>query len=191
MGVISLVNATVMNNPATFFTPYKFEMTIEARQDLMEDLEWSVRYVGSASSVEHDQVLDRVFVGPITEGHHKFILEVPAPDPELVPPADAVDVTIIILEGFYRGKNFLKLGYFLCHDYDDPELNEQPPAEPIFEKLTRRIFDADPRLTVYPITWDDPEPEMPPPEECGEVEDEEVLEDSEEELEDETESESD
>ncbi|KFD51769.1 hypothetical protein M514_07296 [Trichuris suis] len=201
MSVVTLMNTTVLNNPAPFLSPFKFVVTIGSRQDLEEDLEWKVRYVGSASSIEYDQVLDVVLVGPVHEGHHQFVLEVPAPDPELIPPLDAVGVTIIILESFYRGNRFLKLGYFLCNDYEDQELRENPPAVPVFEKLSRRILDSDPRLTLFPIAWDSAEEEVLQPVESDEAvldwnmdgtasedeaeEEEDVLEDDEDEDEDE------
>ncbi|CDW55012.1 Histone chaperone ASF1B [Trichuris trichiura] len=167
MSVVTLLNTTVLNNPAPFLSPYKFVFS-----NFMLDLEWKVRYVGSASSVEYDQVLDVVLVGPVHEGHHQFVLEVREETPSLIPPLDAVGVTIIILEGFYRGNCFLKLGYFLCNDYEDPELRENPPAVPIFEKLSRKILDSDPRLTLFPINWDNAEEELLPPVQS----DEEVLE---------------
>lgn len=40
------------------------------------DLEWKIIYVGSAESVEHDQILETVLVGPVPAGCHKFVFEV-------------------------------------------------------------------------------------------------------------------
>lgn len=45
-------------------------------QDLPEDLEWKIIYVGSAESEEFDQVLDTVYVGPVPEGRHMFVFQV-------------------------------------------------------------------------------------------------------------------
>ena len=42
----------------------------------MSDLEWKIIYVGSASTEDHDQVLDSVLVGPIPMGSHKFVFQV-------------------------------------------------------------------------------------------------------------------
>jgi len=41
------------------------------------DLEWKIIYVGSAESEAYDQVLDTVFVGPVPEGRHMFVFQVP------------------------------------------------------------------------------------------------------------------
>ena len=40
------------------------------------DLEWRIIYVGSAESMEHDQVLDTILVGPVPGGKHMFVFEV-------------------------------------------------------------------------------------------------------------------
>ncbi|XP_060534402.1 histone chaperone ASF1A [Cylas formicarius] len=68
MAKIQLCNITVMDNPSPFLNPFQFEITFECIEELKEDLEWKMIYVGSAESEEYDQVLDSVFVGPIAEG---------------------------------------------------------------------------------------------------------------------------
>ena len=55
---------------------FQFEITFECIEDLPEDLEWKIIYVGSAESEEYDQVLDTVYVGPVPEGRHKFVFQV-------------------------------------------------------------------------------------------------------------------
>lgn len=40
------------------------------------DLEWKIIYVGSAESVDHDQTLDSVLVGPVPGGKHMFVFQV-------------------------------------------------------------------------------------------------------------------
>ena len=42
----------------------------------LADLEWKITWVGSPESVEYDQILDQVFVGPVTRGQYKFVFEV-------------------------------------------------------------------------------------------------------------------
>lgn len=41
------------------------------------------------------------------------------------------------------------------NDYNDPELRENPPAKPLFDKLTRNILGSKPRVTRFKINWDD------------------------------------
>ena len=60
----------------SLFICVQFEITFECIEDLPEDLEWKIIYVGSAESEEYDQVLDTVYVGPVPEGRHKFVFQV-------------------------------------------------------------------------------------------------------------------
>lgn len=68
---------------------------------------------------------------------------------------DAVGVTIVLLTCSYRGQEFVRVGYFINNDYTDPELKENPPARPLFDKLTRNILATKPRVTRFKINWDD------------------------------------
>ena len=65
-----------MYNSPSLFICVQFEITFECIEDLPEDLEWKIIYVGSAESEEYDQVLDTVYVGPVPEGRHKFVFQV-------------------------------------------------------------------------------------------------------------------
>lgn len=66
MSVVSLLGVKVLDNPAAFTDPYKFEITFECLEQLRNgehherhlenteltplDLEWKLTYVGSATS---------------------------------------------------------------------------------------------------------------------------------------------
>ena len=54
-----MCNVVVLDNPSQFNNPFQFEITFECIEDLPEDLEWKIIYVGSAESEEFDQVCDR------------------------------------------------------------------------------------------------------------------------------------
>ena len=71
----SRLGALVKLSSHCFFC-VQFEITFECIEDLPEDLEWKIIYVGSAESEEYDQVLDTVYVGPVPEGRHKFVFQV-------------------------------------------------------------------------------------------------------------------
>ena len=47
------------------------------------------------------------------------------------------------------------MGYYVNNLYEDPELNENPPAEPEISKLVRHILVEKPRVTKFQIEWDD------------------------------------
>ena len=92
-------------------------------------------YVGSAESAAHDQILDTVVVGPVPVGKHKFVFQADQPDPEKIPVADAIGVTAVLLTCSYKEHEFVRVGYFVNNDYIDPELKDNPPPVPQFDKV--------------------------------------------------------
>ena len=129
MAKVHVCNVLVLDNPAQFMTKLEFEITFECIEDLPEDLEWKIIYVGSAESEEFDQILDTVYVsristhehlysykliimrlmlirdfqvGPVPEGRHKFVFTADPPNPQKIPISDVVGVTVILLTCSYR-----------------------------------------------------------------------------------------
>ncbi|XP_055686638.1 histone chaperone asf1 [Lutzomyia longipalpis] len=155
MAKVHITNVVVLDNPSSFFNPFQFELTFECIEELKEDLEWKMIYVGSAESEDFDQILDTIYVGPVPEGRHIFVFQADPPDVTRIPEQDAVGVTIVLLTCSYRGQEFVRVGYFINNEYADPELRENPPPKPQFEKLTRNILASKPRVTRFKINWDD------------------------------------
>ncbi|RKF58179.1 Histone chaperone ASF1 [Golovinomyces cichoracearum] len=166
MSVVSLLGVSVLNNPARFGDPYEFEITFECLEALQKDLEWKLTYVGSATSNDHDQELDSLLVGPIPVGVNKFIFEAEPPDTNKIPDAEILGVTVILLTCAYDGREFVRVGYYVNNEYDSDELNTDPPAKPILEKVRRNILAEKPRVTRFAIKWDsdDSAPPLYPPE---------------------------
>ncbi|KAG7882352.1 hypothetical protein KL905_000153 [Ogataea polymorpha] len=187
MSIVSLLGINVLNNPARFTDPYQFEITFECLEPLKEDLEWKLTYVGSSRSLEHDQELDSILVGPVPVGVNKFILTADAPSPELIPASELVSVTVILLSCSYREREFVRVGYYVNNEYDSEELRENPPSKVQVEHIVRNILAEKPRVTRFNIVWDNEEEEEYPPEELEEEEedDKETVGDEEEEDEDE------
>lgn len=157
MAKVQVCNVNVLNNPSPFNSPFQFELTFECIEELQEDLEWKMIYVGSAESEEYDQVLDTIYVGPVPEGRHMFVFEADPPDPSKIPVADAIGVTVVLLTCCYKKQEFVRVGYFINNEYNDPEMKENPPAVPEFDKVTRNILGTQPRVTRFKINWDDSE----------------------------------
>ncbi|GIY68157.1 histone chaperone asf1 [Caerostris darwini] len=155
MAKVHVMNVVVLDNPSAFFNPFQFEVTFECIEDLKEDLEWKIIYVGSAESEDHDQTLDTVFVGPVPEGRHMFVFQADPPDPAKIPVQDAVGVTVVLLTCSYRSREFIRVGYYVNNEYIDGEMRENPPAQPLFDKLQRNILATSPRVTRFKIDWDD------------------------------------
>ncbi|KAG1673079.1 hypothetical protein FOA52_013148 [Chlamydomonas sp. UWO 241] len=152
INVISVVPDT--NQPVEFGAPFAFTIEYECLYALREDLEWKMIYVGSAESEEHDQVLDCVAVGPVLAGGYKFTFEGDAPDASKIPADDLIGVTVVLLTCYYKGAEFIRIGYYVNVDYGDEGLKENPPDVPVLDQLTRTILTDHPRVTRFPIEFD-------------------------------------
>ncbi|MEE6508562.1 hypothetical protein FKM82_021922 [Ascaphus truei] len=154
MAKVQILNMVVLDNPCPFHNPFQFEVTFECIEDLPDDLEWKIIYVGSAESEEYDQVLDSVLVGPVPAGRHMFVFQADGPNCSLIPESDAVGVTVVLITCTYRGQEFIRVGYYVNNEYADPELRENPPLKADFSQLQRNILASNPRVTRFHINWD-------------------------------------
>lgn len=57
------------------------------------------------------------------------------PDATKIPVADAIGVTVVLLTCCYKKQEFVRVGYFINNEYNDPEMKENPPAIPEFDKV--------------------------------------------------------
>ena len=57
------------------------------------------------------------------------------PDTTKIPVDDAVGVTVVLLTCSYRTKEFIRVGYYVNNEYNDPELKENPPTSPQYDKV--------------------------------------------------------
>ena len=153
MSVVSLLGVKVLNNPAPFTEAYHFEITFECLEQLKEDLEWKLTYVGSATSSEHDQELDSLLVGPIPIGVNKFIFEADPPQLARLPTTEILGVTVILLTCSYAEREFVRVGYYVNNEYDSEELNADPPQKPLIDRVRRNILSEKPRVTRFAIKW--------------------------------------
>lgn len=193
MSIVSLLGIEVLNNPARFTDAYEFEITFECLEPLKGDLEWKLTYVGSSRSLDHDQELDSILVGPVPVGINKFLFQADPPSPELIPASELVSVTVILLSCLYANREFVRVGYYVNNEYDSEELRENPPTKVQVEHVTRNILAEKPRVTRFNIVWDSEDgaaDQYPPQQQIDEdEEDEEEEEEDEEDEEDEEEGE--
>lgn len=167
----------MLNNPAKFTDSYEFEITFECLEPLKHDLEWKLTYVGSSRSLEHDQELDSILVGPVPVGVNKFVFSAEPPSAELIPASELISVTVILLSCSYDGREFVRVGYYVNNEYDSEELRENPPQKVMVEHIVRNILAEKPRVTRFNIIWDNEnEGDLYPPEQ-PEVDEEEEEED--------------
>lgn len=102
---------------------------------------------------EHDQELDSLLVGPIPVGVNKFIFEADSPDLKRIPTSEILGVTVILLTCSYDGREFVRVGYYVNNEYDSEELNSEPPAKPLIERVRRNVLAEKPRVTRFAIKW--------------------------------------
>ncbi|KAJ2506637.1 Histone chaperone asf1 [Coemansia sp. RSA 2052] len=165
---MSIVNITNVSFPETktkpyFLEPYKIEVTFECLSPLEDDLEFKLVYVSSAENTTMDQELDSLLVGPVPVGVNKFVFEAAAPHVNKIPKEDLVGVTVILLTCSYKDKEFVRIGYYVENAYLDEALLLSPPDVPVLDKIHRNILSDKPRVTRFPINWDDPSKEEVPP----------------------------
>jgi len=137
MACIIVTNVDVQDNPAKFLDPFKFNITFEViPPGIKDELEWKLIYVGSADDSNCDQELDSVFVGPVSVGRNMFTFEAPAPDPTKIPKHDLLGVTVVLLTCSYKGKEFIRVGYYVNNEYTEelPMLAGSQPGSPTAPK---------------------------------------------------------
>lgn len=195
MALVNVVNMVVLDNPTCFTNPFQFEITFECLQELDDDLEWKVLYVGSAQDATRDQILDEILVGPVPVGVNKFVLQADAPDPSQLAQDDLLGVTVVLVTCSYREREFVRVGYYVNNEYHNPnapvvtedtttpsqQLNSDgstptpavegtpteviPPSPAIpnpvpLEHIQRQILADKPRVTKFPISWGDEQPQQ-------------------------------
>lgn len=70
-----------------------------------------------------------------------------------LPSSEIIGVTVILLTCSYDGREFVRVGYYVNNEYDSEELQNEPPAKPIIERVRRNILAEKPRVTRFAIKW--------------------------------------
>lgn len=63
-----------------------------------------------------------------------------------------------MFKGYYNSKLFTKICWFVSNVYDDEELQENKPSQPIIDKITRTLGIDDVRVTQFPTCWTEEKP---------------------------------
>ena len=64
-------------------------------------------------------------------------------------------MTAILITCSYNDQEFFRVGYYVNVLYATDVLNENPPNPPQMDQLGRLIMVDQPRVTNFPIEWDD------------------------------------
>lgn len=84
---------------------------------------------------------------------NKFIFEASPPDTSRIPDAEILGVTVILLTCSYDDREFVRVGYYVNNEYDNEEMNADPPAKPILDRVRRNVLAEKPRVTRFAIKW--------------------------------------
>eukprot|EP00960_Hanusia_phi_P051313 760719-Hanusia_phi.AAC.5 len=134
----------------------------EPRARLTDELKFSITFQckikpeqGSAKNEVHDQILEEVDVPPEL-GLNSFDFVCDGPNPDKIPADEVLGVTVVMVQALYKGKEFLRVGYYVKVDYADEKLREEPPQveRPDPALLERLVLTDEPRVTRYLIEWD-------------------------------------
>ena len=150
MSLVNVLNVIVKQSKTAFTDDIAFEIFFEAIKPLQHSLTWRIVYIGQASTDEFDQVLEEAEVDCEQAARMRFELKGHPPAVQKLPAGDIVGVTAILLTCSYNGTHeFFRVGYYVNNAYAEDELNENPPPQPIIEKLTRHILVEKPRVTKF------------------------------------------
>ena len=75
------------------------------------------------------------------------------PNPDLIAQDDLVGVTVILITCSYMDREFVRIGYYVNNEYNEPYEGEYPPRPILPTQLTRHILADQPRVTRFPIDW--------------------------------------
>eukprot|EP00992_Anisonema_acinus_P015019 TRINITY_DN9571_c0_g1_i1.p1 TRINITY_DN9571_c0_g1~~TRINITY_DN9571_c0_g1_i1.p1 ORF type:complete len:155 (-),score=21.33 TRINITY_DN9571_c0_g1_i1:168-632(-) len=153
MAAIQVSNVSLMVNPARYQEEFNFYVRFDAIEELRDDLEWKLVYVGSSESEKYDQILEDVLVGPVVRGPNEFVLNAPAPDWTKIPPEHVLGVTVILLICSYKEQEFIRVGYYVNNDYETEEERENPPDNICIGRVMRNVLVEQPRVTTHSINW--------------------------------------
>eukprot|EP00996_Jenningsia_fusiforme_P001822 NODE_2681_length_1143_cov_21.534735_g2459_i0.p1 GENE.NODE_2681_length_1143_cov_21.534735_g2459_i0~~NODE_2681_length_1143_cov_21.534735_g2459_i0.p1 ORF type:complete len:155 (-),score=26.51 NODE_2681_length_1143_cov_21.534735_g2459_i0:490-954(-) len=154
MAKVHVSNVRLLQNPAPYSDEFNFYVSFDAMEDLSEELNWKLVFVGSSDTEKNDQVLEDVMVGPIVKGPNEFILNAPGPDHTLIPAQDVLGVTVVLLICTYKDREFIRVGYYVNNDYASEEDRENPPQSIAIERVVRSVLVEQPRVTTHSIDWD-------------------------------------
>lgn len=77
------------------------------------------------------------------------------PNPSQIPAKDLLGVTVLLITCLYRGREFVRIGYYVNNEYDSQELRDNPPETADVSRIIRSVLADKARVTRFPIEWDE------------------------------------
>jgi hypothetical protein len=72
----------------------------------------------------------------------------------MIPQKDILGITAVLITCSYKGKEFIRIGYYVNNSYTTEELSENPPSTVDITSVSRFILADKPRITKFPIDWE-------------------------------------
>lgn len=136
---IKLTKLELLNNPARFRDPFRWNVEYEAVHELKSSLEWKVIYAVSGDT-RQDQILDTVNSAETTGKRQCVTMQAKAPDASKLSPKDLVGSAALLIECWYENRKFLHVGYYDDTNYEDGDpLLLRKPRRPHMARLWRFI----------------------------------------------------
>lgn len=63
-------------------------------------------------------------------------------------------MTVVLITCSYNEVEFVRVGYYVNNEYDTEEMRAEPPTVPQPARILRTILADKPRVTRFPIRWD-------------------------------------
>lgn len=61
------------------------------------------------------------------------------PDQSIIPENDVLGVTVVLITCSFRNQEFVRVGYYVNNEYEDPVLRENPPSTVEFAKVCTKV----------------------------------------------------
>ncbi|KAB1211252.1 Histone chaperone ASF1B [Morella rubra] len=169
MSAVNITNVTVLDNPASFLTPFQFEISYDWKSFVFMVLmargaSGFLRVMNADGNlVKWIELLASIILSVMVDF---FVADADPPDPSKIREEDIIGVTVLLLTCSYLSQEFVRVGYYVNNDYEDEQLREEPPPKVLIDKVQRNILSDKPRVTKFPINFhpeDSESREQPPP----------------------------
>ena len=155
MGYISITE--IKFSKATTKTDENFLISVsfDSVKDINREVTWKCLYISDPSDESNDILLDEIIMDSIESGSNTFDWEIESPDySKLQNQFDIFDSSVIIFSVSIADQDFFRCSYFIIHEYNTEELNDDPPSEIDWDNLIRIVKTDNPIVNVKQIDWE-------------------------------------
>lgn len=153
MALLQVTNILFEKSTQQIGDSIKIQVSFDSLKQL-ENIDWKVVYIADACDEEADQELDVINMESVDHGANEFEWEIPAPNYKILPDPFAIfDASALVLKVSYKDKEFLRINYFVVHQYKTQEMTENPPEEVQWSEVQRVIKSDKPRQNMFDIDW--------------------------------------